>query len=449
MAVAAAVGLSAQARAEAIEQDSRKDLNAPSDDADKTALLAGASQHAAQAAEGPAEKQTAEATQARDAVARDSDVLIVLPDSGDIVGSDGTDALTTGSGESGPSHYGHSSQLVIGPDGGIELSSDRYVADSSMQDAPHVIYGTDHDDVLQGGMGHQIIFGGQGVDTVVEHGPAEAANITVAQADDQSQAVVVSTGPGNSDVLISVERLKFDTATYTIVTATDGSHTAQGTAADDIVVGSGHGDVLAGGGGYNVLFGSAGDTAAFAGSVDNYKLSLSAWDHVVVSGADRDGTDTLVGVASANFDGQTYALHAGTSGDDILIAGTGPELMVGGAGHDVFVFNHTIMAVHRANVLDMVADFSQGMDRIDLHWINFDPFLAGGDAFIWDGSDADNSGHGHGHGHGHVGYHVEQVDTDGWRTVIDGQANGDGNSGSDFHIMLRGHVELKQADFIL
>ena len=213
------------------------------------------------------------------------------------------------------------------------------------------------------------------------------------------------------------------------------------------MIGSGEGDVLTGGGGNDVLVaGSSDDTAAFSGSAKDYKISLSAHGNVVIADQteDRDGKDILIGVKTANFDGATFDLNAGTSGDDILVAGDGPQLMIGGAGNDIFVFNSTIMAVNRANVLDMVADFSQGMDKIDLRWINFDPFLVDGDGFIWDGSDTGTSGH---NGQGHVGYHVEQTDTD-WQTIIDGHS-GNSGSGGEFHIALRGNIELKQTDFIL
>jgi len=164
--------------------------------------------------------------------------------------------------------------------------------------------------------------------------------------------------------------------------------------------------------------------------------------------ADRDGKDVVLGVQNLSFHGAAYALTAGTSGDDILVAGAGPEILVGGAGHDVFVFNSTIMAVHRANALDMVADFSQGADRIDLHLISTDPFLVGMGSFIWDGSGTGANGH---HDLGHVGYHVEQVNAD-WQTIIDGaaQTGAEGISGSgDFHIALRGNIDLTQADLIL
>jgi hypothetical protein len=115
------------------------------------------------------------------------------------------------------------------------------------------------------------------------------------------------------------------------------------------------------------------------------------------------------------------------------------------------------MAVHHANTLDMVADFTQGVDRIDLHLINQDSVAGVGD-LIWDGLDTDGQGHGGqgnggqgNSGQGHLGYHMEQVDTD-WRTIIDGYKDG-GPNGSDhsfdFHISLRGHIDLKQSDFIL
>ena len=454
MSVAAAVGLTAQAaRADASDQDTHKDLNVPSDEMDKAALQAASAHNAAHAAQGPDTEKAEEkiAVQAPDA----SDAVIVVANGDDLLGGGATDSLSDDA--AAYNHVG-SSHFVIGQDGAIELVSDaaNAVPDGGMQPsmAYQVILGSDGDDVFQGGMGHQTIFGGLGFDTVVYGGSVEDVQISRAAHEPQHDAalgavVTVSTGADKSDTLISIEQLKFSEGSYTIVTAAEGSHAAHGAAAAEIVIGAGHGDVLTGGGGNDVLFaGSSEDTAAYSGSAADYKVSLSAHGNVVVADQteDRDGKDILIEVKSASFDGETYALIAGTSGDDILVAGDGPQLMIGGAGHDIFVFNSTIMAVHRANALDMVADFSQGMDRIDLHWINFDPFLVGSDAFIWDGSNTGNSGH---HGQGHVGFHVEQTDTD-WQTIIDGQSGNSGDSGgADFHIALRGHIDLKQADFIL
>ncbi len=475
MTVAAAIGLTAQtARANASDQDAHKDLNGPTDELDQAALQAASAQNAAHAAPGfVAEKAEQKvAAQSPDS----SDAVIVAANGDDLLGGGGSDPLSDDAVpyQSNDSSHVGSSHFVIGQDGAVELGSDEdgVGQDSGMQQsgAYQAIIGSDGDDVFQGGMGHQAIYGGSGFDTVVYGGSVEDAQISIMQgraagtaeaaahshaaAEPQQDAasgpvVTVSTGPDKSDTLVSIEQLKFSEGSYAIVTAAEGSHAAQGAAAADIVIGSGEGDVLTGGGGNDVLVaGSSDDTAAFSGSANDYKVSLSAHGNVVVADQteDRDGKDILIGVESASFDGETYGLTAGTSGDDILVAGDGPQLMIGGAGHDIFVFNSSIMAVHRANALDMVADFSQGMDRIDLRWIDFDPFLVGSDAFIWDGSDTDNSGN---HSQGHVGYHVEQTDND-WQTIIDGHSGNSGSGGgSDFHIALRGHIELKQADFIL
>ncbi len=459
MTVAAAVGLSAQARAEAIGQDTHKDLTAPVDNSDDAAKLAAADRTTAHSVTAPVDAPNSKADQSRDGGSDQNNALLVMAGGDDLLGSDGADSLGAqspdGSAES-PHPVGGSHVVIGSADGADQSTADIAITATDAMLAKvggvdyQVITGTNGDDAFQIGSGNQIIFGGDGVDTATFAGSIEDLTLSLVTAPHHhsggAAAVSVSAGSASNTILVDFERLKADEGAFMIVTAADGSHTVQGSAAADVVIGSGHGDVLSGGRGDDVVVaGSAADTAAYAGGVDDYYLSLSAHNNVVVADqhADRDGKDIVIGAKSASFDGETFALMAGTSGDDILVAGDGPQLMIGGAGHDIFVFNTTIMTVHRANALDMVADFSQGMDRIDLHWISFDPFLSSGESFVWDGSDSDSSGH---HGKGHVGFHIEQTDSD-WRTIIDGQSNGDG--GSDFHIALRGHIDLKQADFIL
>ncbi len=402
----------------------------------------------------------------------DSNDAVVAAAADELVGNDGSDALSSEAtaSPSGPAQPEGSSHFVI--DGVVD--PDSALADTGIQAATSLIVGTDRDDYFQASPGNITIDGGAGIDTVEFKGSVEDVAIaiqadpvakaepavTVTSAPDSPTAEVNSTAPESASTpvstttLINIEQLTFQEGTFNLVTADD-THTAQGTAAADIVVGSGDGTVLIGGQNNDVLIaGGSLDTASFSGAVEGYRLSLSQHDNVVVQdqSSDRDGKDILIGVDSVSFDDAEYVLNAGTKHDDILVAGSDAQLMVGGAGEDIFVFNSTIMAVNRANAVDMIADFTQGEDCIDLRWITLDALGQDGDGFVWDGDDRsgdDNSGSGH-RGDGHVGYRVEQVDND-WRTVVDGRHGGSGSDDDSFtfHIALRGRYELSQSDFNL
>jgi Ca2+-binding RTX toxin-like protein len=487
--VAAAVGLSADAaRADANARDEQLNRGVPNDSPD-----AEGSTRAELSAPAPAAVNAglADASATNGPSKATEDALVV---SGDdvLTGGTGSDTVVAPDAPAAVSHVG-SSLLVIG--GSIKTDTEQAPVDTGMQ-APQgslfvgtsgndIMVGTGGDDIFYGGAGDDVIYGSGGDDYIDggkgEHDTAvystsveeavfkvlsghqngatstspdgqtdsSAALATALARATDSPVISVSTVPDGADTLVNTEQLAFDDGVFTVVTAAAETHVAQGSAVNDIVIGSGAGDILAGGGGDDVLAaGSALDTAAFVGAVDDYHLTLSAHDNVVVqdSSDDRDGRDILLGVTTVSFQDNKFVLNGGTSGNDILLADTEPQLMVGGAGADIFVFNNAIMDVHRANAIDIVADFTQGEDRIDLHWITLDEF---GDGFIWDGAGDAADGNSGNSGKGHLGYHMEQVETD-WRTIVDGYS-GQGNSDHhfDFHISLRGHYELNQSDFIL
>ncbi|MFY0691457.1 MAG: hypothetical protein JXR14_05970 [Paracoccaceae bacterium] len=81
------------------------------------------------------------------------------------------------------------------------------------------------------------------------------------------------------------------------------------------------------------------------GSGADETLSGSARDDVIMGGG---GHDTL----------------SGGSGDDILVDGAGADLLIGGAGGDLFIFKPD-------GAEDTIADFTPGLDRIDLSEFRF------------------------------------------------------------------------------
>ena len=145
-------------------------------------------------------------------------------------------------------------------------------------------------------------------------------------------------------------------------------------------------DTLGGSGGRNTLYGDAVEMSARARGGDDVLTAPGPVGARAVSNSDlfgdartlsdraEGGNDTLVG--SSGFEGSTARLHGdgyelldrAEGGDDRLVSGFAPDEMWGDAflvgpdartGSDVFVFAP-------ANDRDLIHDFEQGKDRIDL-----------------------------------------------------------------------------------
>jgi len=60
--------------------------------------------------------------------------------------------------------------------------------------------------------------------------------------------------------------------------------------------------------------------------------------------------------------------------------------MFGGAGADTFVFRSTTHSSASASGADIIRDFTRGVDKIDLHFIDASTKLSGNNAFTFDGT---------------------------------------------------------------
>jgi Ca2+-binding RTX toxin-like protein len=147
-----------------------------------------------------------------------------------------------------------------------------------------------------------------------------------------------------------------------------------------------------------------------------------------------DGGDNLQGGNGAD------TLQGG-AGADRLNGGAGKDTLTGNGGADLFDFNTVNDAGKPGAPHDLVGDFQQGTDRIDLAGI--DAVKGGGnDAFDFIGTDAFSGTP------GELRYALQDVaGTTADRTVITGDVNGDG--AADFQFDLAGLFTLTAADFIL
>lgn len=143
--------------------------------------------------------------------------------------------------------------------------------------------------------------------------------------------------------------------------------------------------------------------------------------------AGGDGSDTLRGGLGND------ALFGG-DGDDVLRGDWGSDTLTGGLGHDTFVF--TALSHSTVASPDLITDFTQGEDHIDLSAIDAISGNGAQDAFIFIGIAAFS----------HVAGQLHYVQTAG-ATVVEMDTNGDGQA--DAAIRLGGLLTLTAADFVL
>ena len=124
-----------------------------------------------------------------------------------------------------------------------------------------------------------------------------------------------------------------------------------------------------------------------------------------------------------------------------LIAGTvscgsgGRDVATGGAGRDLYDYDHTSDSLPGSANRDVINDFAHNSDKIDLTGIDANTAVAGNQAFVWLG-DSPLTGAG-------------QVDfiTSGGNTIV--QASTDADCTPEFQIRLTGTVTLSEGDFFL
>lgn len=116
-----------------------------------------------------------------------------------------------------------------------------------------------------------------------------------------------------------------------------GNDTISGRDGDDMMRGGSGSDLLSGGRGEDSINGGAGNDRIFGG----------------------DGNDQLNG-------GGGVDRISGGNGNDQILGGMGQDTLTGGEGEDVFVFKSAQESGPGANQSDIITDFTQGEDLIDI-----------------------------------------------------------------------------------
>jgi Ca2+-binding RTX toxin-like protein len=182
----------------------------------------------------------------------------------------------------------------------------------------------------------------------------------------------------------------------------------------------------------NVNYLTLDGTADLEGTGNQYVNKLTG-----NSGANRlyglDGNDTLSGMAGND------RLEGG-NGDDVLQGGSGTDTLLGGAGKDKFDWNSTAEIGIGASG-DVILDFTQGSDKIDLSGIDAKSSTSTGDAFTFIGAAAFSGAA------GQLRFQ-EYESSSGDYTIVQGDTNGD--QVADFEIRLNGELpDLRASDFVL
>ncbi|MGG7645384.1 peroxidase family protein [Rhodovulum sp. YNF3179] len=259
-----------------------------------------------------------------------------------------------------------------------------------------VLRGDDGDDLLIGAGGRDMLFGGAGDDDILAgagddmlYGRDGADRMMAGAGDD-----LVEGGAGDD-----------------VIHGEDGDDTFLATAGDD---------------GIDIYFGDAGaDTIDLSAIQENLQVRLGSagGDRGSVSGRDADsalGTDTLWSVENA----------IGGAGDDAIVASEAVNLMDGGEGDDVFIFE-TVSGADG----DMIRGFSVG-DQLCFSDIDADASMDGDQAFTLAGAGMTAGAGQLSVAHDSAGGHDV--------TLVRGEADGE-----TFEVTLSGHHDLKEENFIL
>ena len=261
-----------------------------------------------------------------------------------------------------------------------------------------ILYGT-------GSNGYDSIDGGAGGHDVVL---ATANGVTIGLSSVTGIEVIDAGGFSNVTIEGASSDDNFDFSSVSLIgiasiNSGPGNDTVFGSTGADVINGGTGNDLLIGGAGNDVfkVGGSAGTDSYDGGAdFDTIEASKSAIS-LVVTGTNITGIEAissggfsgfkLVGTGSANvLDFSAISLIGvefidagagndvviGSAGADAIIGGSGRDTLTGGAGNDTFIFTSTSQST-RPSTIDIITDFHQGEDRIDLSGIDANTVLAG------------------------------------------------------------------------
>ena len=203
-----------------------------------------------------------------------------------------------------------------------------------------------------------------------------------------------------------------------------GNDQIDGGTGDDTLLGHSGADSITAASGRNTVYGHGGNDTLNGGS-DPDSIFGGNGDDLITGG---DGDDSLSG-------GRGQDSIFGGAGNDLLSGDWGGDMLTGGAGADQFIFSFATDSTGNGVLRDEITDFETGNDRIDLTGIDAIAGDAGNQAFSFIGADAFFAA-------GQVRANLE-----GSKTLVEADIDGDG--WAEFAVLLSGHIDIREHDFLL
>lgn len=347
-------------------------------------------------------------------------------------GGDSADELVGGAGRD-VAEYSNSAEgvtvnlaLGTGKDGEAEgdtLGEIENLAGSGLDDtligngANNQFFGQDGSDLLRGGASNDQLFGGNGQDVLVGEGGNDSL-IGEAGADQLSGGNGIdSVSYGGSAVGVTID--------LAAGVAQGGDADGDTLSSIENVFGSALEDTLTGDGQNNLLHGSVGDDAIDGGGGHDHLEGEDGVD--TMSG--RDGNDMMLG-------GWGNDRMNGGTGEDYIFGDRGRDQIAGGGGGDSFVYRSILDSKIAAAERDVISDFQQGSDVLDLAGIDAVPSTVFDNAFNFIGEAAFTGNP------GQLRYRAVNGNT-----LVEADVDGDTNA--DFAVLLTGAFVLAANDFVL
>lgn len=289
-----------------------------------------------------------------------NDVLIGQDGNDQIYGDDGEDSLDGGIGDD--TVYGGAAADYLFGDSGVDLligqSGNDTIYGGVGADAldggegDDIVVGQDDNDQIYGDVGLDSLDGGIGNDIVYA-----GADADYARGSDGADLLVGQDGNDRLDGDAGNDSMDGGLGADTLYGG-DGGDYMLGGDGNDLLIGQVGADLIYGDAGNDAMDGGAENDTLYGGAGDDYLLGDTGADALIgQAGLDSiyggDGDDTIDAGADNDF---VY----GGAGADYIIGGTGADTLRGDGGADRFVF-----AV--GSGADVITDFEDGVDRIDLY----------------------------------------------------------------------------------
>ena len=404
-----------------------------------------------------------------------NDVVVENPGEGSDLVVTGSVTLTLGNnienatlvGSAGIGVFGNSlANVLIGNDGSNWLTA---------LEGDDTLIGGGGNDNLNGGAGADSMVGGTGDDTYSVDNVNDVVVELVNEGTDLVQSSIswtlgdnienLTLGSGNATLTgtgNSLTNVLTGNGGNNLLSGGDGNDTLIGNAGNDTLDGGTGNDSMAGGTGNDVyIVDSTGDIVTenasqgtdLVQSSVNWTLganleNLTLTGSSVINGNGNSLNNTLTGNSAANslsgLDGNDLLIGSGGNdtlsggnGNDTLRGGAGVDSLTGGAGSDVFDFDFISESGVGVGLRDIITDFVQGQDRIDLNTIDANSGSSGNQNFSFIGTAAFSAA-------AQVRYF-----TSGGSTILQANIGGANGNTVDFEIQLSGTFSLLVTDLSL